>query len=223
MIKNGPLPVRRERLADQVVNRLRNWLASDFSPGDRLPPEPQLMGHFQVGRSTIREAVGVLAYAGILSVRAGDGTYFQGFNEPQDSLAELFNQEQIAEVFEIRRAFEMAIAGLAAEKRTEDELSKIEEAVFKGKDCIESRDLAGFLKADFEFHTALVCATHNNVLIKVYRDFRESWLENMSGFVERVDFRENLIELHEKLYNAIKRGSATEAQEIWLKTTNPFK
>ena len=220
---NGPLPVKRERLADQVVNRLRSWLASDFNPGDRLPPEPQLMDHFQVGRSTIREAVGVLTYAGILHVRAGDGTFFQGFSEPQNPLTELFNQEQIAEVFEIRRALEMAIAGLAAEKRTDEELVRIEEAVLKGKECIESRDLAGFLKADFDFHNALVGATHNNVLIRVYRSFRASWLEDMSGFVEREGFRENLIQLHEKLYHAIKRRSVAEAQEIWLKTSNPFE
>ncbi len=217
-----PEPVRRERLADQVVSRLRRWLAEDFAPGDQLPPEGQLMEHFQVGRSTIREAVGVLSYVKVLQVRVGDGTYFNGFDHELEPLADILAGGEVIEFFEVRRAFEMAIAGLAATKRTDIDLKRLRGFLEAGMKATLDNDLTGFLRADTDFHLALVAATHNKLLVRLYKVFRESLVDEMSEFVEREEFRETLIEIHKQLYQAIERGSSSDAQAVWSNAQNPF-
>ena len=43
--------------------------------GERIPTEGELTELFEVGRSTVREAVKGLVTRGVLEVRRGDGTY----------------------------------------------------------------------------------------------------------------------------------------------------
>jgi GntR family transcriptional regulator, transcriptional repressor for pyruvate dehydrogenase complex len=219
----NPVPVKRERLTDQVVNGLRQWLSSKaFSPGDRLPTEAQLMERFEVGRSTIREAVRVLGHAGILQVRAGDGTYFTGFTHETGPLISIMNEAQIAEVFEVRRAFEMAIARLAAEKRTAADLVKIRRALEAGKKAANDNDKAGFLRADYQFHVALTAAARNTLLLKLYKALRGILTKEMANHVERKTLRERLLVMHERLFQAIKQRSASDAQAVWSDSANPF-
>src|SRR5580693_1594827 len=83
-IPSQPLP--RHSLADAVVGRLQQQLSLGiYQPGEKLPSEPELMEQFGVGRSTIREAIRILANTGLLSVRQGSGTYVEqpgGVSEP---------------------------------------------------------------------------------------------------------------------------------------------
>ena len=180
------------------------------------------MKHFGVGRSTVREAVGVLAYVGVLQVRVGDGTYFNGFDHELEPLADMLTGGEVAEVFEVRRAFEMAIAGLAATKRATSDLIVIRNSVEAGRRSSKDHDLTGFLQADFNFHVALVAATHNKMLQRLYKVFRENLVDDMSEFVEREDFRESLVDIHERLYRAVEGGSPSDAQAVWSDALNPF-
>jgi DNA-binding FadR family transcriptional regulator len=61
-----------EKVAEQIENLIR---IGKLSEGDRLPAEPLLMKKYGVGRSSVREAVKMLANAGLLSVEQGRGTF----------------------------------------------------------------------------------------------------------------------------------------------------
>ena len=72
--------LERKRLADQIADTLMTMIGNGtFSPGDRLPSEPELMKQFNVGRSSIREAIGALSLVGLLTVRPGQGTHVASF------------------------------------------------------------------------------------------------------------------------------------------------
>jgi GntR family transcriptional regulator len=65
----------------QLVDALLEWIADEgLGPGDRMPGEPELARRFQVGRSTVREALVYLEYEGIVSRS-------QGFHTTLTSLA----------------------------------------------------------------------------------------------------------------------------------------
>src|SRR5258708_18433736 len=65
-------PLQRHNLADAVVSKLQQQLSlGEYQAGQKLPSEPELMEQFGVGRSTIREAIRILANTGSLSVRQG--------------------------------------------------------------------------------------------------------------------------------------------------------
>ena len=75
-MKRNSFKIQRKRLSDQIIERLIAMMANgELKPGDKLPPEPQLMDQFGVGRSSIREAIGALELIGLITVRPGHGTH----------------------------------------------------------------------------------------------------------------------------------------------------
>ena len=72
----GQEQTARKLLGAQVEEALMAYIiGTPIAVGEKLPNEFALGQQFQVGRSTIREAVKSLATKGILEVRRGDGTY----------------------------------------------------------------------------------------------------------------------------------------------------
>ena len=78
--------VERKQLADQVADQLMSLIADgQLKPGDRLPSELELVKQFQVGRSSIREAIGALYLIGLFTVKPGQGTHVADFSVGDDS------------------------------------------------------------------------------------------------------------------------------------------
>ena len=68
--------LKSKLLAEQVEDQIYHYiLDTPISPGSKLPNEFELGEKFNVGRSTIREAVKLLSSKGIVEVRRGSGTY----------------------------------------------------------------------------------------------------------------------------------------------------
>lgn len=71
--------MRRDSAAQSALLRLRHLIAAQFAPGDRLPPEKELAEALDVSRTTVREALVVLAAEDIVTRQWGSGTFV---NEP---------------------------------------------------------------------------------------------------------------------------------------------
>src|SRR5919201_3639824 len=127
-------PVTREpRLSDKVAEMMRQTILSrQLSPGTPLPSERELGEQFGVSRTVIREAVRALAAKGIVEVRTGSGLRVASVDEATalESLTWYIRGGQIeySDVHEVRSAIEVEMAGLAAERRTEDQLRALQEA-----------------------------------------------------------------------------------------------
>jgi GntR family transcriptional regulator, transcriptional repressor for pyruvate dehydrogenase complex len=169
-------PVSSMRLSEQIANQIIDIIAANrLKPGERLPSEADLCEAFHVGRSTAREAIRSLAFAGIVKVRAGGGTYLA--DAPLSALATmrrkgLANERDLGYVIETRFTLETRTATLCAERATDKELQEIERIVAKMQSCIEAGG-AGFLEADIEFHLAIATASKNPIL----REFMLSILD----------------------------------------------
>ena len=69
-------PVSRTTLSEQVALQLASELESKrWKPGEKLPSEAELCKVFNVGRSTLREALKSLSFIGLIRMRAGGGSY----------------------------------------------------------------------------------------------------------------------------------------------------
>ena len=65
-------PVRTRRTVENVVAQIVEHIKDgELDEGDALPGERQLATQMEVSRRTIRQAIGVLAEAGVLSVQPG--------------------------------------------------------------------------------------------------------------------------------------------------------
>ncbi|MGV9797171.1 FadR/GntR family transcriptional regulator [Mycobacterium sp. NPDC003449] len=161
---------RRTGLVDQVIAQLRASVESEEWPVDtRIPTEPELVEALGVGRNTVREAIRALAHNGIFEVRQGAGTYVRATSEVSAALRRLCGSE-LREVLQVRRCLEVEGARLAAASRTESDLAELRDR-YARRDTVDHEE---FIRADTEFHLAVMRASHNSVLIELYRGLTEA-------------------------------------------------
>lgn len=169
---------RRTGLVDQVIAQLRASVTSGEWPvNTRIPTEPELVEALGVGRNTVREAVRALAHSGIFEVRQGDGTYVRATSEVSGALRRLCDTE-LRNVLQVRRCLEVEGARLAATARTDAELASLRERLDARS---ELTDHGEFVRADTDFHLAVVSASHNPVLIELYRGLTEAVMASVAA------------------------------------------
>jgi GntR family transcriptional regulator, transcriptional repressor for pyruvate dehydrogenase complex len=151
-----------------LADELRADITSGrLQPGERLPPEPELCVKTGVSRSTVREALRLLASQHlIVTTRGVTGGSFVAHPDAEqlaDGLAAGFtlltNSADVGhlDLLELRRALEVPAAELAAARRTDEHLIEIRAARFDpDRDTIET-----MLLAHAAFHMAVAKATRN--------------------------------------------------------------
>ncbi len=161
-------PLRRERLYEQVANKIKKMIIEEsLRPGDKLPSERILAERLGVSRTVIREATRVLNVQGLVDVKPGSGTYIQEIS-PHDAAAQIslfLKLRQKANSFEnlheIRYALEVDIAGLAAERASDDDIAAMEVIIEKMEGYMENGEQ--FIQHDLTFHSLLADATQNDL------------------------------------------------------------
>ncbi|HEY8371472.1 MAG TPA: FadR/GntR family transcriptional regulator [Pseudonocardiaceae bacterium] len=165
---------RRTGLVEQVIEQIRALVTSGEWPvGQRIPPEPELVAALGVGRNTVREAVRALAHAGLLEVRQGDGTFVRATSELSGAVRRLCGTE-LRDVLEVRRSLEVEGTRLAALRRTEEDLRRLEQVLAERDAALAAGDMPRVVEADATFHLLLVECSRNTVLIEIYRGLGEA-------------------------------------------------
>ncbi|RZS41312.1 GntR family transcriptional regulator [Herbihabitans rhizosphaerae] len=164
---------RRAGLVEQVIEQVRSAITTgEWALGERIPTEAELATTLGVGRNTVREAVRALAHSGLLEVRQGDGTYVTATSEVSGAVRSLCGSE-LREALQVRRALEVEAARLAAVARTDAELRQVTELLTRRDAAGHARKFEEFVRADAEFHLAVVRAGHNELLTELYRGISE--------------------------------------------------
>jgi GntR family transcriptional regulator, transcriptional repressor for pyruvate dehydrogenase complex len=211
-LANSPRP----SLSDEVVRRVVELILDEgLRPGDKLPSERELTARLSVGRSSLREAIKTLAALGVVEVAVGSGMYVA---DGESSLLTrplswglLMGERSTREVIEARRVVEVELAGLAAERATEEEVAAIgEELALLG---VNLADAEKFTRHDLAFHLAVARAAHNRVLYHVLDTLRHvlrAWF--IEAFPRRAGDSE-MTRRHPRVYDAIRRRDAAGARQ----------
>jgi GntR family transcriptional repressor for pyruvate dehydrogenase complex len=168
-----PVTVDSVSAAEQIAEQLRSaMIEGALTPGDRLPPEPELAVGFGVSRSTVREAMKILRGQGVVdTARGAKGGHFVRHPETHDiaeSLGETYclwfdiGDISVAEVDEAREVVERACVRLAAKRRTEDDLAVLKRVLEAASD--PGLTLDEFLSLEVAFHRAIANAARNRLL-----------------------------------------------------------
>lgn len=179
------MPVQKlsvPRLSDAIAETLeRRILEGVLKPGDRLPAERDLAAELGVSRPSLREAIQKLASRGLLRSRQGGGTFVTGrldaaFSDPwQDMLGA--HPDLRADVAELRRVLAAQAAQWAAERRTPEDMTRLERnfAALQGTLLAQdggaqshAGDLDTLMACDAAFHQAIAEAAHNAMLGHLY-------------------------------------------------------
>ena len=130
--------------------------------GDKLPSEAEIMKHFGVSRTVVREALSKLQAAQLVETRHGIGTFVLPQNSApsfQISPHQLSTLHEVIALLEFRISIETEASALASQRRNAENLEEMQVAMDAFSNAIEAgRDA---VQADFRFHQAIASATHN--------------------------------------------------------------
>jgi DNA-binding FadR family transcriptional regulator len=233
------IAVEPQRLYRQIAEQLRaGMLSGEFVVGSRLPAERDLSKQLSVSRSSVREALIALEVEGWVEVRTGSGIYVldrsaktainniavKTINTPAIGLFECENKanSDVAlnaewgplELIRARRVVEgetAAIAALQAKRKDID-------AMGKALRMMQTEAAAGILPLDGDraFHTAIVQASGNEVLIDTVQSFWDSRrgpiFERLVGYFETMQSWQAAIAEHSAILEAIQNHDAAAAR-----------
>src|ERR1044071_4129710 len=211
-------PERRGTTSEEVISQLREMIhRGDLRPGDRLPPERDLAKMLGVSRPTLRAGIRSLAAVGVLQSRQGAGTFVVKADGPPslDSsplrLMASLHGFTSAEMFEARQALEMAVAGLAAERATGDQMATMAEegaGMFASLDDPEQ-----FLVHDVRFHQTIAAASGNRILTSLMNMVATILYDTRIKTVKRATDLKESAEMHRHIYRAIRERDPEAARE----------
>ncbi len=208
-----PSKLQVPRISDAVAASLEGRiLEGSLKAGDRLPPERELAAEFGVSRPSLREAIQKLASKGMLQSRQGGGTYVTDslnstFFDPWHDM--LGNHPNLREdMLEFRHMLEGQAAAWAAERATEADLVRLEQAFNKLNEAFVSGDAELRSDADIAFHQAIGDAAHNALLGHMSAALLRLMHDNIRlnlGELRAIPAADSLlISQHTAIYNAIR-------------------
>jgi DNA-binding FadR family transcriptional regulator len=208
---------RRVKLPDLIASEILNRIASgEFQPGSRLPTETALAASFGDSRNVVREAIARLRSDGLIDTRQGRGAVVRHPSERETSRVDLVALEErgnLADLFELRRLLEIAAAGIAARRRGDEDLDRMETAIeaLRGERAFDEARI----EADALFHRAIGAATRNLYLGMIV-DYLASRIKDTIRATGRAHRPEDLIRVtiaeHERVLAAIRGGDAAAAR-----------
>ncbi len=206
--------VHRESLAEQAARLLLDRIQSgEWAVGQKLPGETTLAPQLGVGRSTVREAIRELAGRGVLTSRQGSGVFVHAL-APVDDWDALVTRATIASILEARIAIECEAAALAAERRTEHDLTVVRAALaLRGA---ERGSIGIRVDTDTAFHRSIVVASHNDILTDLFDTFAVRSREAMVQMLElsRAPATDEDQRIHADIVDALEARDATAAKEL---------
>ncbi len=160
------------RASDLAERYLKSLIFSGrLSPGDKLPSERDLAAQFGIARITLRAALRSLETVGYLVVKIGSkgGAWIADAESISRRWEDWMraHRHEVTEMLEFRRLIESEIAGLAAERRTPEDLEMLENV-----EHVPEEDRTSVVRWHFDFHDALAAAAHNRYLAQAMWDIR---------------------------------------------------
>jgi DNA-binding FadR family transcriptional regulator len=222
MKKTTTHPLPRHSLADAVIGRLQQQLSLGiYQPGDKLPSEPELMVQFGVGRSTIREAIRILANTGLVTVRQGSGTMVESQRGIAEPLPQRLRRADAVDLDEVRQLLEIKIAEKAALLRTRKDIVKMKTLLEQRKTAAHSGDIQETIASDIRFHVAMAVAARNEILADLYRTVADQMGKHFRQSHLTTDDFLSSQHLHEQLLQSIINRDPKKAWQYAEKIASP--
>ncbi len=213
-------PVDHTSVVDTIVNQIETLILNGIlRDGGRLPSERDLSEQMSVSRPKVREALKELEENGLIQVRHGEGAFIAPLvgTAMSPALISLYSRHQSAFIsyLEFRTVQESFAADLAARRATNADKEILTRIVADMDAAHKSNDMAASQDADIRFHSAIIDASHNSLLVhtmaSIYALTRQNLFYNRT-FLRAMDGTgEKLHAQHHEIFNAIVNGEPERA------------
>lgn len=199
--------VNRNTLSKQVLERIVQLLVSgQLKPGDKLPPEMELMEMLEVSRPVLREALSSLETLEVITRKTRGGTYFNNkIGSKPFSVMLALAVDNLPAIIEARMALELGLVTMAAEKITDAELDKLKDTI----DQIAQSTDGNYGEMDKEFHRIIALSADNPVVEGMIDSLLLT--HNKTDSLIKMRERDLTVEHHLAIYHALAKRDPHEA------------
>ena len=191
--------------SDYAYTRLReSVLSGEFAPGTVLN-QATLARTIGISTTPLREALRRLKSEGLVELDAH-----------RDARVAPLTAEEARDLLEVRRSLDPLAVGLAAERRTKDEIRRMRQAAV-GLESLGNDPTVAELATHRVFHAALYVASHNDLLITMLDalwDKTDRYRRLGLAAVRSQAERDRTAREHAELLEAVVRGDSAGAAEL---------
>ena len=227
--------IKKTSLSDVVIEKIKAAIRNgELKPGDRIPSHDELCERWGISRTTIREALNKLESVGVLTKYQGRGTYINDISADSmitsSEFGALLDREAVLQLLEARKLVETAIVGLSAQRRTEEQLSALEELLEEMEKAKRENDHEHYYEADHEFHLLISKMSRNPFLEVMMRNISKPLaIQQMEVIAFKPGDQKRISNdchrCHRKIFTAIKEKDPQEAKrsiELHLENVERF-
>jgi DNA-binding FadR family transcriptional regulator len=215
--------IKQKTVVAQVMEQIRELIASgEYGVGDKIPTEGELAEMFGLGRSSIREALKVFNYLGILESKAARGTFVSDKSNVSSealSWAILLGKNELFDMIELRGSLEVWSLMKIAEGSKENPASlemlaeDLEKALGVMEKAIGRHDIEELIAADYNFHRVIIESSGNELFMTVYDLLRDFMYEEIKGTYVIFNSYEFAVGEHRAIIDSIKSAESARTQQ----------
>lgn len=211
--------VKKTKVYEEIVAQVKDLIAEGkLKPGHQLPSERELSEMFKVSRASVREAIRALESLELIEIRQGEGTYIALTVETLlASVASTIRKQvdPLLQIFEARKILEPALAALAAERATAEEVAELEAILEEQAEKIAEGETG--VDADTRFHSTLAEAAKNEVLLKLNEAIVDRLRETRERSLQTQGRPPRSLAGHRQILEAIRLKNPAQAHDAMLK------
>ena len=200
-------------LGADLTSRLRkDILLNKYTSGYKLT-EQNICEEYGVSRTPVREAFKQLEMEGLIEVIPNRGAFVVGFSK-----------RDIADIFELRKVYEIQAVKWAIERITDDELDALEETFEFMEFYTQKNDLEKMLNINTNFHQLIYIASHNRTLHNILSSYQIYIKHTTRGREFSKDYLPSVLEEHREIFNAFKNKDVEAGiKAIEVHMTNSYE
>lgn len=190
-------------LREQIYEKLRERIhAGQLTFDDRLV-DVDIANEFGVSRMPVREALMQLVHDGMLESTS------RGF------VLRRYSDQEIQEIFEIRRLLEPAAASIAAKKMTDAALETMDRAILAGIKASKADDFSAFVVANAAFRRAWMGQVPNTQLVAALARYIDHVQIIRLVTLSQRTIREDVLDRLRAIHDAFRAGKADRVSTLF--------
>lgn len=195
--------VKAMSLREQIYENLRERIhTGQLTFEDRLV-DVDIANEFGVSRMPVREALMQLVHDGMIESTS------RGF------VLRRYSNEEIEEIFEIRRLLEPAAAAIAAKKMTDGALETMDRAIHAGIKASKAEDFTAFVIANAAFRRAWLAQVPNTQLVAALARYIDHVQIIRLVTLSQRPVREDVMERLRAIHDAFRAGKADRVSTLF--------
>ncbi len=177
---------------DLYTNLRKDILQGKLQQGEKLT-EQYICNEYSVSRTPVREAFRQLELEGFIEIIPNRGAFVIGFSD-----------QDIRDMYELRKAYEVIAVNWAIERITDEEFNKLEEAFEFMEFYTQRNDAEKMQNINISFHELIYKASHNRMLYNVLTSYQFYIKQNKGKRRYTDDYLEKVLKEHRAIFESFK-------------------